>query len=322
MTREQIRLNAEKNKQAEIFCQSENDKVRSGKLGLKLVKNRKASLISFVARVAEERNTSNGNKGSWDSLLKHLKKFRPNDVLFEEVSADFLKGFKNYLGTTKQKNGRLLSTNSKAAYFTKLKAALRQAKKEGYISDNPADEVVGFRGEEGQREFLTQDEVKRVYAAECDMPSLKRAFIFSCLTGLRWSDIIKLHWSDIHFDTEDCYLRFRQQKTKGAETIFLGDDAQMILGEKGQPDDRVFPGLSYNSWHNIKLTQWMLRAGITKNITFHCARHTYAVLQLDQGTDIFTLSKLLGHKDLKTTLVYSKILDKNKKAVINKISLI
>ena len=64
-----------------------------------------------------------------------------------------------------------------------------------------------------------------------------------------------------------------------------------------------------NAWSNLKLQQWMLNAGITKNITFHCARHTYATLQLTLGTDIYTVSKLLGHKELRTTQIYAKVID-------------
>jgi site-specific recombinase XerD len=94
-----------------------------------------------------------------------------------------------------------------------------------------------------------------------------------------------------------------------------------LLGEKAEPIERVFKGLKYSAWHNIKLQQWVMRAGISKTITFHCARHTYATLQLTLGTDIYTVSKLLGHKDLKTTQVYAKIIDDKKKEAANKIVL-
>ena len=71
----------------------------------------------------------------------------------------------------------------------------------------------------------------------------------------------------------------------------------------------------------MKLLQWVMRAGITKNITFHCARHTYATLQLTMGTDIYTVSKLLGHRELKTTQIYAKVIDSKKKEAANKIHL-
>jgi len=94
-----------------------------------------------------------------------------------------------------------------------------------------------------------------------------------------------------------------------------------LLGERTSPTDRVFIGLKYSAWHNLHLQQWMLKAGITKSITFHCARHTYATLQLTLGTDIYTVSKLLGHKDLKTTQIYAKIIDEKKREAANRIKL-
>ena len=117
------------------------------------------------------------------------------------------------------------------------------------------------------------------------------------------------------------YIRFRQKKTKGAETQPISDQAFELLGERTIPDERVFVGLKYSAWHNLKLQQWVMKAGISKTITFHCARHTYATLQLTLGTDIYTVSKLLGHKDLKTTQIYAKIIDERKKEAANKIKL-
>ena len=157
---------------------------------------------------------------------------------------------------------------------------------------------------------------------DCESKQLKTAFLFACLTGLRWSDINKLVWSEVqHSDEMGYYIRFRQQKTKGAETLPISEQARNMLGEEKEKTERVFKGLKYSAWHNVKLAQWVLRAGITKNITFHCARHTYATLQLTMGTDIYTVSKLLGHRELKTTQIYAKVIDNKKKEAANKIQL-
>jgi len=315
LTNEQKRHNKEKLTEAEMICAEESEKVRLGKFGIDTIQKQRSSFIAFVERVAQERNTSKGNEGNWYSMIKHLKNFMKHDITFEQVDVKFLNDFKSYLEKVIQNTGKPLSSNSKVAYYNKLRAALKQAVKEDIISKSPAMYTVGFKSEDVQRQFLTVEELKNAVKAECEIPIIKRAFLFSCLTGLRWSDVMKLKWSEIfHDESNGHYIRFRQQKTKGAETQFLSEEAMELIGEKGLPDDVVFKGLRYSSWNNHKLAQWMLRAGITKTITFHCARHTYAVLQLDGGTDIFTVSKLLGHKDLKTTLVYSKVLDKNKLA--------
>ena len=139
---------------------------------------------------------------------------------------------------------------------------------------------------------------------------------------MRWSDVQKMTWAEVQFSNEiGHYIRFRQKKTKGAETQPISEQAFELLGERTIPDERVFVGLKYSAWHNLKLQQWVMKAGISKTITFHCARHTYATLQLTLGTDIYTVSKLLGHKDLKTTQIYAKIIDERKKEAANKIKL-
>jgi len=201
-------------------------------------------------------------------------------------------------------------------------AALKQAVKDGIIPTNPAEGVEGFKQGEHEREFLTLDELQAAVDAECEIPQLKTAFIFSCLTGLRWSDIQKLVWSEMQHSNEmGHYIRFRQKKTKGVETLPIPEQAISLLGERKENDERVFKGLKYSAWHNLKLQPWMTRAGISKKITFHCARHTYATLQLTLGTDIYTVSKMLGHKDLKTTQVYAKIIDDKKTEAASKIKL-
>jgi integrase len=109
--------------------------------------------------------------------------------------------------------------------------------------------------------------------------------------------------------------------TWSTQTLPFNDDALKLLGERTGLKERVFEGLKYSAWHNLKLQQWAMKAGISKTITFHCARHTYATLQLTLGTDIYTVSKLLGHKDLKTTQIYAKVIDERKTLAATKIKL-
>lgn len=271
--------------------------------------------IEFFRIQTEKRYESMNNYGNWDSVHKHLEKYCPKGVAIERVDVKWLNGFKDYLKhSAKTKSNRSLSQNSLHSYFNKVKACLRIAFREELISKNPGDLVQGFKQGEVQREFLTIEELREVAKAECDIPQLKTAFIFSCLTGIRWSDINNLEWKDLQYSKANDYwfVRFRQQKTKGAETLPISNQARELLGEVGDSNDRIFKGLKYSAWHNLKLQQWVMRAGISKTITFHCARHTYATLQITNGTDIYTVSKLLGHRELKTTQVYAQIIDQKK----------
>ncbi len=128
-------------------------------------------------------------------------------------------------------------------------------------------------------------------------------------------------WSEIQSSGDNYYIRFRQKKTKGSETLPISKQAFDILGERGKPEEAIFEDLKYSAWNNLKLREWVMKAGITKHITFHCARHTYATLQLNLGTDIYTVSKMLGHRHLKTTEVYAKVIDKKKQEAANRIQL-
>lgn len=281
------------------------------------------SFLTYFEILAEKRKDSDGNYGNWLSALKHLKKFDKSNVKFSEIDNEWLEDLKYYfVYEAEKKHGNRLSKNSCVSYFNKVRAALKQAVKDGIISKNPAQEVDGIKEAETKREFLTLEELQRAYTKECEIPVLKKAFIFSCLTGLRFSDIEKLTWSEIqHSEENGYYIRFKQKKTKGEETLPVSDDAVNILGERLSGNEPVFIDLTYSDYNNQKLREWMIRSDIEKDITFHCARHTYATLQLSLGTDIYTVSKLLGHKSLRTTEIYAKIIDQKKKEAANRIKL-
>jgi tyrosine type site-specific recombinase len=141
---------------------------------------------------------------------------------------------------------------------------------------------------------------------------LKRASLFSALTGLRLSDIQRLRWKEIIEDNDKIELHFTQKKTKGVEYKPISKQALELCGERRDLEDLVFENLPDPAWISRPLKKWIAKAGIHKNITFHCFRHTFATLQLANGTDIYTVSKMLGHTNVKTTQVYAKVIDENK----------
>ncbi|MBK6544266.1 MAG: site-specific integrase [Saprospiraceae bacterium] len=323
LSKEILKSNRSTLEQAEAIRSKRHLEIHNGNYGFQDKGKMKGSFVSFVELLVRKRNSSKGNYDNWDSALKHLKKYVKTDVSFEQINKHWLEGFKEYLSKNAiTPSHKKLSPNSQVSYFNKIRAALREAYNSRIIQRNPCDEVKGIKSEETERGFLTIEELEAVANAECELPILKRAFLFSALTGLRWSDINKLVWEDVQHSNENGhYIRFQQQKTKGSETQIISDQALDLLGKRGELKDRVFVGLRYSAWHNLKLQQWVMRAGISKTITFHCARHTYATLQLSLGTDIFTVSKLLGHKDLRTTQIYTKIFDEKKKEAANKIKI-
>jgi integrase len=137
---------------------------------------------------------------------------------------------------------------------------------------------------------------------------LRRASMFSILTGLRFSDIQSLRWEELCTapDGKPC-IRKCIQKTDSEETIFISEQALDLCGER-QPSGIVFEGFRY-SMTNYPLKQWLKAAGITKKISFHCFRHTNATLMVASGVDIYTVSKQLTHAHVKTTEIYMHIVD-------------
>jgi integrase/recombinase XerD len=295
--------------------------IKNGLYGFTNDFKQSTNFIDYFKAETEKRKESTGNYGNWDSTLKHLIKYAGTNITFRDIDDNYCEGFKEYLNKkAKKTSGQPLSSASVSSYYTKFRACLKKAVKDKVILSNPSSNVSTPRVIENVREWLTIEEVRSLAKTDCRYEVLKRAFLFACLTGLRWSDIHKLQWSEVQRSTEGWRIVFHQQKTKGLQYLDISDQAKTFLGNEGQPSDRVFTGLKYSSYTNVELTKWMLKAGITKNITFHCSRHSYAALHLEYNdNDIYMLSKLLGHSNLKTTEIYAKMFDKKKREAVNKI---
>lgn len=293
-----------------------------GRFDLKNNIKSKRRFLDFFQEKAEEKINSPKNYGNWTATLVHLKRCISPTLTFEEVDEAFVKRVRKYFDTeAKTKSDTLLAENSKCSYFNKFKAALRAAFDEGYVSINYGAKVKSFEQKESQREYLTHEELQKLANTECKYPILKKAFIFSCLTGLRWSDINKMVWAEVREEYQEgekaIKVNFTQKKTLGVEYLYISEQARELLGERKYPFDRVFIGLKYSAVYNTELLRWCNRAGILKHITFHSARHTNAVLLLENGADIYTVSKRLGHSELRTTQIYAKMVDQKNKEAAN-----
>ena len=274
---------------------------------------------------------SMGNWGNWYSCLKHLEMYTKKGTKFKDITPQWCHGFREYLETARTRNKYKdktihtdhdcapLSQNTKLSYWRKLKACLNQAVKDHIIPTNPCDGIEGFKEDDTERTYLTMEEVKAMWNTECHYPVLKRAFLFSCLTGLRKSDIERLKWGDVSKQGDYTRITFRQKKTRGVEYIDINEQAVELMGERGEPDERVFSGFKYSAYLNVELNRWALRAGILKHISYHTSRHTFALMMLDLGVDIYTVSRLLGHTEINTTMIYAHILDKKKQDAVAKI---
>lgn len=291
-----------------------------GKFDLKNTAKGKRRFLDFFSEKVEERSESPKNYGNWTAAFIHLQRCISANTMFDEIDEIFVNRVRKYFDKKAHTKSNLpLSLNSKYSYFNKFKASLRAAFDEGYLSINYASKVTSFEQAESQREYLTFHELQTLVITDCKYEVLKRAFLFSCLSGLRWSDINAMTWSEVRDEDDTSRVNFRQKKTDGVEYLYISNQARELLGERCSPNDRVFVGLKYSAVYNNEIVRWCNRAGISKHITFHSARHTNAVLLLENGADIYTVSKRLGHKEIRTTQIYAKIIDVKMKEAANSI---
>lgn len=313
---EQIRQKRENNlNKPEIYTGYEKEQ-------LKIRERGELNFVEYFKQLTDKRKASNHD--NWVSAYNYLEKFTKGNLKFVDLNVKFANDFREYLLTTKSNKSKdaSLSQNSAVSYFNKLKASLKQAYKDGYLQNDLNARIEPIKQAETQRNFLTLEELNSLVKTECNNPLMKNAALFSALTGLRFSDIQKLVWGEIEYIKGNGYfLQFKQQKTKGVEMMPISKQAYSLLGKPRNPTDKVFDGLTYSAYENKHLYQWIGAAGITKDITFHCFRHTFATLQLSQGTDIYTVSKMLGHRELKTTQIYAKVIDQTKREAADKIKL-
>lgn len=251
------------------------------------------------------------------STLKQLKKFAGNKITFQEINEKFLDNFKEFLLSN-------VSQNTSKEYLSVLKRILKKAHKEKFTNLNIAEIIPQIKSVDIKRDFLTIKEVEQLAKSDYkfSFPDIKRAFLFSCFTGLRFSDVKALRWSDVKGD----YIEIQQKKTKQFLFIPLSVTAETILKNRVESiislkENYVFR-LPKRAHTNVLLKKWFKDVGIEKNAHFHLSRHTFAVMNITQGANIYTVSKLLGHRDLKTTEIYSKLIDEKKIEAINNLPII
>mgnify|MGYP000010887058 FL=1 len=285
----------------------------------------RCNFIEYFANVADTRhaNSSDSIIVNWRRVGELLKIFAKGDtILFADIDMKLVESFRRFLMTAPQGGNKsgTISQNTASTYFAIFKAGLKQAFIDGYLTIDISAKVKGIQEQESRREYLTVEELNRLAQTPCD-PLLKRAALFSALTGIRHCDIQKLKWSEVEMFNGNYRLNFTQQKTKGVEYMPISEQAFQLCGERQDGDLLVFAGLPAPSWINRPIKRWVEAAGIKKHISFHLSRHSYATLQLAGGTDIYTVSKMLGHTNVRTTQIYAKVVDAKKENATKRITL-
>ena len=258
---------------------------------------------------------------TWQSVYQYFYRFSKGHCLFGDLNFESCSRFREYLlEIPTKRTGQKLSTNTAATYLNIFRSLLKIAYRNKLLREDLSPSIGKIRLQESRVEYLTQSELIQLAHTPCDIPVLKNASLFSCLTGLRYSDISQVTWKDIapSADGKGYDLRIKTQKTEKELTLPLGNDALRLCGAPGI--GLVFPGLDRNITHH-RLKQWLQSAGIKKKITFHSFRHTFAVLQIAAGASIYTVSRMLGHKHVASTERYADLVDSIKRETIKNIQL-
>ena len=259
----------------------------------------------------------------WEFVYHHFYNFVHGKCTFEEIDIDLCNKFREYLLNAKQlRRDDRISKNSASGYWSTFRGLLKILYRNRLIKTNINDFLDKIETEDTPKDYLSVEELYKLAETPCKKPILKTAALFSCLTSLRISDILSLQWHEIvDFAAGGKCVHTITQKTKTEDIIPISDEALQLIGYSPEKTGLVFKGLK-RSWTQHPMKEWIREAGITKNITFHSYRRTYATLQGAAGTDIRTIQSNMAHRSITTTQRYMKVVDSNKREASNRISLI
>ena len=251
-------------------------------------------------------------------------------MLLALVDKRFYQNFIRYVNDVYRNNKsdepQELSPKTKLLIQTTLNSILNQAVKDGVLRKNPYYELEKnekFKKTPSDRTYLEVNELNAMEGVNTGSPITKQTFMFCCFTGLRHSDMLALRWKDIQKTDDGLVIHVpSMQKTKKPVIVPLGEQALKWLPKQGDAAnaDKVFPNAPTLGCANRALKHMAKNAGITKLVTFHTSRHTFATLTITAGADIFTTSKLLGHTNVHTTEIYADVVMNTKVDAVNLVS--
>jgi len=310
---EQIRQKRENQlNKPEIYTGYELEQKRIKELG-------EQNFIAYFKALADKRKASNHD--NWVSAYNYLEAFTNGNLRFADLNERFCNDFKEYLLTTKSNKSskKALAQNSAVSYFNKLKAALKQAYKDGYLTNDLNAKIECIEPQETISQTLTIEELNTLAKAECKYPLLKKYVLFSALTGMPFKEMQNLKWEQVEVSKSfGIRIKMIRQKTGKPYLINISEQAYSLLGERKEPTDKVFEGINNRDRYYF-FPLWLAEVGIKKDMTFHDLRHTYGCLQIDAGTDIYTLQGNMGHSTPRQSMMYGKISDQRKREAAEKI---
>lgn len=327
--------NKEKIRLQRVHVDELNAKAEKEDVGFKPTKRTRKTLASFITDMMNDNDHKESHfTASAKALINHIAGYEKNrhkqTTLLSDITDDWVRDFNDYLKfdavDTHYKHkadAPHIKPNTQVNMLTKLSVVLNEAARQGRIHYNPVGNLPKKsrpKKENENRTFLTKGEVMKLM--ETPYPVVKggedvpRAFLFGIFTGLRFSDICRLRGEHIYKDGNKVFINFTTKKTTTRQNLKLGQMAIRFLPTDIKAGEPVFH-LPNNERTNMDLRKWIEAAGIQKNITFHCSRHTNATLLLNSGASLATVAFQLGHKDVRMTQIYAKITNESQQEAVD-----
>jgi integrase len=251
-------------------------------------------------------------QGVLNRFANYLTEINKSDLTFGNLTALIIEDFIDYLEARSIGEGA-------ASYYNRFKKMIKQAYRRKLMKDNVLDFVERrAKGKARRKDTLTLDELKILAATPTESSEVRRAFLFACVSGLRWIDVKGLKWHSVNLESKQ--MNLRQSKTEVDVAVPLNDTAIKLLEKAGAPNENVFDLPTANG-ANKTLKAWVKRAGIQKAITFHNGRHSFGTNLIFNNVDVLTASKLLGHTSTAQTQRYVRASEEMKQAATNKINI-
>ena len=264
-------------------------------------------------------NTLRQYRTSQRYMLSYIaKEYNSTDIYLKDLNYGFIIGFEDYLRAYEPKAGQpKIGNNTAMKHIKRLRRMVSLAYRMEWIDRDP---FVNFKPKivKSEREFLNSDELEQIERLQSSIERLivvKDVFVFSCYTGISYSDIIKLTTENLVIGVDGArWIMAKRTKTGTPFKIPLLEKAEGIIDKykdhlRTQDNGKLLPGLS-NQKLNSYLKEIADLCGIKKNLTFHMARHTFATtVTLSNGVPIETVSKLLGHTKIATTQIYARVME-------------
>ncbi len=250
-------------------------------------------------------------QGALNRFIAFLDDEKKPGLTFGNINALLIEDFIEFLEANSTGEGAL-------SYYNRFKKMIKQAYRRKLMKDNVLDFVERkVKGKAKKKDMLTLDELKTLSATPTESGEVRRAFLFCCVSGLRWIDVKSLKWSSINIESRQ--MNVTQSKTGENVATPLNDTAIKLLGKACEPGQNVFDLPTANG-ANKTLKAWVKRAGIIKAITWHNGRHSFGTNLIFNDVDILTASKLLGHTSMKHTHRYVDAANEMKQAATDKIN--